>query len=257
MNDGLEAFHDGDLDERIHALFGNDPFTAVAELTDAAGGDEELETQLVDLLQASLDNPVDASLGTAAVTLVLGEIQSREAIGPLIGALAAEDEMVIAAAVRALRRVGEPALEALLDLLDSPDLDDDVAQSIVESLEGVTMHDLPEAQGQIESRLLRELLEPGIRPRRREAAALALARLGVARSREVIEHLYENEFAAGNAYLQEALEILEEHPDGLPSPASAPWHEDLRWADGSQLPGGDLEPPEAEDSSHPPEPERN
>ena len=257
MNDGLDTLYDGELDERIQALFGNDPFTAVAELTEAAGDDEELETQLVDLLQASLDNPIDASLGTAAVTLVLGEIQSREAIGPLIGALAADDEMVVAAAVRALRRVGEPALEALLDLLDSSDLDDDVAQAIVESLEGVSMHDLPEAQGQIESRLLRELLEPGIRPRRRESAALALARLGVHRSREVIEHLFENEFGSANSYLQEALEILEEHPDGLPSPAQSPWHEDLRWADGSQLPGGDLERPEEEDQALPNGPELN
>ena len=247
MDSNLEDFYDGEIDERITGLFGNDPFTSVAELTDAARSDVELESQLVDLLQASLDNPIDVSLGTAAVTLVLGEIGSREAIGPLIGALASEDEMVVAAAIRALRRVGEPALEAILELLDSPDLDEDVAQFVVESLEGVSMHDLPELRGQIESRLLRELLEPGVRPRRRESAALALSRLGAERARPVIERVLAAEFDGGNAYLIEALEIIEEHPDGLPSPARGPWQEDLRWADATTLPGGELDEPEGDE----------
>ena len=223
MNESIEHWYSGDLDERIHGLFGIDPFTAVAELTLAAERDVDLEAQLAELLQASLDNPIDASLGTAAVTLILGEIASREAIGPLIAALAADDEMVVTAAIRALRRIGEPALEPLLDMLDSPDLDEDVAQAVTESLEGVAMHDLPELRGQIESRLMRELLEPSVRPRRREAAALALARLGVDRARAAIDPLLETEFPSGNTYLVEALEILDDHPEGLPCPANSPW----------------------------------
>ena len=248
MNESIEHWYSGDLDERISALFGNDPFTAVAELTIAAQREVELESQLTEVLQASLDNPIDASLGTAAATLILGEIASHEAIGPLIAALASDDEMVVLAATRALRRIGEPALEPLLDMLDSPDLDEDVAQSVTESLEGVAMHDLPELRGQIESRLMRELLEPGVRPRRREAAALALARLVVERARAAIDPLLETEFRSGNTYLQEALEILDEHPEGLPCPANIAWHEDLRWADGSVLPGGELEDPDDEES---------
>ncbi len=254
----ISDWYDGDLDERVQGLFGNDPFTAVAELTAMVGGDPAFESQLVDLLQTSLELQADPTLGTAALTLVIGEIRCQEATGPLFTALTSTDEMVVAAAVRALRRIGEIALEPLLELLDSPDLDDDVAQVVVESLEGVSMHDLPELRGEIESRLMRELLEPAIRPRRREAAALALARLGVARSRDVIENLLEIEFPAGNAYLLEAVEILDDHPEGLPSPAEIPWHEDLRWADASVLPGGELEnPDEDEDISALPDPNRN
>ncbi len=244
---GATEWYGGELDERIVELFGNDPYTAMAELSIAAGADPELEGQLVDLLQASLDTGADDTLGTTAVTLVLGEIRSHEAAGSLLLALASPDEMVATAAVRALQRLGEPTIEPLLDLLDSPDLDDDVAQSVVESLEGVRLHDLPDLRAQVESRLMRELLEPEVPPRRREAAALALARLGVERARDTIEMLLEAEFPAGNTFLREALEIIAEHPEGLPSPAAGPWEHDLRWADGSVLPGGDLEPEDPTD----------
>lgn len=246
MNSHLEDWCEGEVDGRIGALFGPEPLAGIAELVAVAEADEEIESQLVEVLQASLDDPVDVTMGTAAVTLVLGEIGSHEAIGALIAALTSDDEMIVAAAIRALRRIGAPALEALLELLDDPEIDADVAQSIVEALEGVTLHELADLRAEIEARLLQELLEPGLRSRRREAAALALARLGVRRSRPVIERISSEEFRQGNAFLLEAIELLEEHPDGLPCPAAGPWQEDLRWADAGTLPGGELEEPGAE-----------
>jgi len=243
MNEGPEEWYEGEIDPRVAELFGGDPSRGVAELAAAALGDDELEAQLVEILQASLDAGADESLGTAAVTIILGEIRSREAVGALLRALGSADEMVAAAAVRGLQRVGEPALEPLIELLDGEDLDDDVAELVVAALEGVRAEELPETRAQVESRLLGELLGPRLGPRRRERAALALARLGVPRALPAVEQLLATEFPAGNAYLEEAREILVEHPEGLPSPAEVPWQEELFWADAGVLPGGDLDRP--------------
>jgi len=240
MTDGPEEWYEGDIDPRVAELFGGDPSRGVAELTALAQGDDELEAQLIELLQASLDTGADDTLGTAAVTIVLGEIRSREAIGALLRALGSPDEMVAAAAVRGLQRIGEPALEPLVELLDGDELDDDVAELVVAALEGVRAQDLPDARAQVEARLLGELYAPRLGRRRRERAALALARLGVARAGAAVEHLLAAEFPSGNAFLEEALEILGEHPEGLPSPAEVPWQEELFWADAGVLPGGDL-----------------
>lgn len=239
-----EDLSGADIDARIAALFGGQPWQAVEELSRAIERDEELEEQLIDLFQVSVDTGTDPTVGTAGMAVVLGEARSAAATGPLVLALDSPDELVVAAAVRGLRRIGAPAIDALLDLLESDELDDDLAQAILESLESSSALESDELRERIEAGLMRELLRPEARPRRRESAALALARIGVARSKEVIEHLLETEFPAGNAFLIESLEILDENPEGIPSPAETPWQRDLQWADSGELPGGELEPPE-------------
>lgn len=243
MSQGPDEWYEGEIDPRVAELFSGDPSRGVAEIAAAAEGDSALETQLVELLEASLDTGADDTLGTAAVTIVLGEIRSREAVGAMLRALGCADEMVQAAAVRGLQRIGEPALEPLVELLDGDDLDDDVAELVVAALEGVRADAAPDARGQVEARLLRELVAPRLGRRRRERASLALARLGVPRARAAVERLLASEFPGGNAYIEEALEILVENPEGLPSPGEVPWQEELFWADAGVLPGGDLDRP--------------
>jgi HEAT repeat protein len=243
MTLGPEDWYEGEIDPRVAELFGADPSRAVGEIAAAAEGDDELGAHLVEILEASLDTGADDTLGTAAVAIVLGEIRSREAVGALLRALGSPDEMVAAAAVRGLQRIGEAAFEPLAELLEGEDLDDDVAELAVAALEGVRGQDHPDLRAQVEARLIGELVAPRLGRRRRERAALALARLGVPRARGLVEQLLRTEFAAGNAYLEEALELIAEHPEGLPSPAEVSWQEELFWADAGVLPGGDLDRP--------------
>ena len=63
----------------------------------------------------------------------------------------------------------------------------------IESLEGITLHDLPHHRENIEDRLRIDLVDRKLPIERREAVAIALARLGISEASETIELLLEQE----------------------------------------------------------------
>ena len=120
------------------------------------------------------------------------------------------------------------------------DFDGDHFPSAVEVLEGVRTLDSPQTRESVEEHLLSYLYRPASEDghaRRSEAAALTLARLGVRRSKEAIERLHNDVYQRRNSFLQEAIDLLDENPDGIPCRSEIAWGEEFRWSSGAE-PGG-------------------
>ncbi len=236
-----------EADDRLQGLFAENLDTvhkAVRDLVERCLLDPEIEELLIETLQAAISQGNDETQASVWMTVVLGELESREAVPVLVQALSFHDEMVSMAAVHSLRRIGLPAFEALLEILDGEGLNGDTFTAMAGVLRGVTLHDYPQILEQVESALLRYVIHP---PQGRdgyrcmETAALTLARMGVARARQPIERVLKDRYDSVHAYLQEALDILEEHPQGIPCDRNDSWDGEFRWAAGDQLPGGELE----------------
>lgn len=235
------------LDLRLQDLFSGDPVarsSTLLLLIPQVFDDPELEEHIIEHLDTAIDSGNYSSLGPASLALILGEIRSLPATHSLLKALACDDEVLVQTAVRALRRIGGPAFEQILEFLEAEDLDPDLSTAAIETLEGIGFHDLPELQSRIEDLLIRNLLDPSVERIRREACALALARLGVQRSGDYISEILERDFPTGNSYLSEAVEILAEHPQGLRCHLEDPIETLTLWFGSSEIPGGNIEPPE-------------
>lgn len=238
-----------EVDERLEGLFSDEPDDVrgtIRELVDQAQTDPEIEELLADTLQSALDQGNDDTMGSAWIGLILGEIGSEEGIAPLLGSISSDDEVLAANAIRALQRIGRPALEAILDRMEEDEEIDAAAFAAgAEVLEGVRLHDLPDLSQRIEDVFLehlqhiRQILTPDITLsghalRRLETASLTLARLGVAAAHDDIKHFAEEHCDGMNSFLQEALEILEEQPAGIP-PRDSSWETEFRYALGEHF----------------------
>lgn len=230
-----------EVDERLSGLFSDDAGevgAAIQELLDQAAADDDLHEILLETFQLSLDEQNDETQGTAWMALILGELELAEALGPLLQATSYDDdEVLVLAAVRSLRRMGRPAFTAILERLDE---DDDYPTgafvAAVQVLEGVQLHSLADVRAEIEETLVAYLLRARAEHAFTEIAkvegvAIALAHMGVARAKPTIQSIVD-ELPVGNSFLQEAIEIMDEHPAGMPCSASASWLEEFHWAFG-------------------------
>jgi HEAT repeat protein len=72
--------------------------------------------------RSPVTTPRDVKIASA-VTEVLGKIGDARAIEPLISTLSESDQSIFQGAIEALERFGEPAIESLLEALDSDDFE--------------------------------------------------------------------------------------------------------------------------------------
>lgn len=233
------------VDERLLGLFSEQPELiqkTVGNLVHECLVDPEIEEMISDTLAASIESGNDETTGTVWLAVILGEVRSQDAVGSLVQALTVDDEMLQAAAARSLRRIGARAFEMLLDVIADDEVDPDMFVVSASCLRGLTLYNLPELQDRAESLLRQYLVHvDGSRDglRRAEAAALALARLGVADARELVEHALKTAGGNANGFLEDALEMMDEHPDGIPV-SDREWDDEFRWALGPVIPGGEL-----------------
>ena len=231
-------------DPRLALLFDEEAAVvsrACLELVPIVFDDPELELEMIDLLQRNVDQEDGFATGELCMALLLGEIRSAPATGVLIRCLQVEDEMLQRIAVRSLQRIGSPAFDEILELLEDPSLEGEFSVMAIESLEGITLHDLPHHRENIEDRLRIDLVDRKLPIERREAVAIALARLGISEASETIELLLEQEFPDGNVFISEAHDLMTEYPNGLPGHAEDPIEQVVRWISDEILPGGELD----------------
>ena len=245
-----------DVDERLEGLFTENPSVIAVTVSDVIGearDDPELEDILIETLNTALVEGNDETTGSAWCAVILGELPTDEGIAVLVLALTSEDEVVRAAAARALRRIGDPATEALLEVLNEETVGADLFAAAAECFHTGTTEAGTDLRERIEERMMRELLaipesldrDP---VRRMEVAGLTLACLGVARAREAIDRVMKREPLMNNSFLQEAIEILDEYPEGLPRPTALGWQEEFRWVLEGGLPGGEVVDPQKQAS---------
>jgi HEAT repeat protein len=232
-------------DPRLSPLFEEDADVVARsciDLVTIAFEDPELELEMIDLLQRNIDRKEGFSTGEFCIALVLGEIHSTPSTTVIIQCLhAEEDEMIQRIAVRSLQRIGGPAFDAILELLEDPEINGEAAAMAIESLEGIGLHQLPQHRENIIERLRIDLVNNKLPILRREAAAIALARLGISEVAETIELLLEREFKNGNVFITEALDLMSEYPDGTPGHTEDPIEQVVRWISDDILPGGELD----------------
>ncbi|MEM7263637.1 MAG: hypothetical protein AAF488_16740 [Planctomycetota bacterium] len=233
-----------DVDERLYGLFDDDPVhqrSAVFELIERAPREPDLEEALVEALEMSFEHWNDTTQATFWVIVILGEIGLDRVIPLIAQGLSVDDEVLVAASTRALRRIGEDAFTHLLEELRRDNFEHDGFVAALHVLEGVRAHDAPGTREVIEAQLTQFVAEPSegrSGELRAEAAALSLARLGHTDARSAIERLHNEVYRRRNAFLQEALDLIDEYPEGVPTEAELSWDDEFRWALGD--PGGDV-----------------
>ncbi len=231
-------------DPRLDPLFDDDSHTvmeACLDLVKVVFDDPELEQELIELLETTLDEGEGYSSGVICSVLLLGEVRSTVATPVILRCLQQDDEVLQRASIRTMRRIGSPAFDAVIELLDDIELDGELAALAIECLEGVSLHDLPQSREAIEECLRADLMRPQMPVQRTEATALALAHLGVVEAIEIIERVLDRDFPDGNAFITDALDLLRDHPQGLSGFAEDPIENVLRWLSAEILPGAELE----------------
>ena len=232
-------------DPRLDQIFSDEPDTvgdACLELVPIVFDDPELEQHLIDLIQWTLDQGEGFDGGELCCALILGEIRCATSTDTLLRCLQQEDEILQRISTRSLQRIGARSFDTILERLEDPDIEGEVAALMVESLEGISLHDLPDSRDRIETQLRLDLTRPHLPNLRKEATAIALAHLGVAEATELMEQVLQRDYPGGNAFILDALEFLQEHPEGLKGNAEDPIEQVVRWLEDEIVPGGDLDP---------------
>ncbi len=234
MDDDRSA-RDMPEDDEISLLFtavGKDLTGAIEDCIELAGRRSAVERRLVELLDAAVEEGADESSGTAWVALVLGEIQSRAAIPALVRALAGSDETLCDAAIDAIRRIGEPAFDAVMQAMEGADAPE-FEHTAYQALEGVATWEHPYMLGEVRDFILDRIKRPALPARAMEDGALALARLGDLRALSILKKALAGRFKGVNPTIQDAIEMLQENKDGAPLIAGAtPWQERVEWMTG-------------------------
>ncbi|MGE3166947.1 MAG: hypothetical protein AB7O52_18740 [Planctomycetota bacterium] len=227
-----------EADERLEGLFSDDPdevHVSIRDLLESAEDDPEIEDLLAETLRSSLDKEHDDTQASVWIVLILGQIGTELSLPVLLAALSSSDEALAATAVRSLQLLGREALEAALERLEE---DEDVEPShfaaVCEVLEGVQLHDLPDVRARIEDCLIEHLRKSaateaallGNRLRTTETAALTLAHLGVAGARADVERVVAKT-GGTNAFLLDAVEIMNEQPGGIPFRGGTTWENEF------------------------------
>ncbi len=240
MNEQIPA----SMDPRLANLFLGDldqVSEACIQLINTVFDDPELEQSMIDRLQDLIDSQDGFLPGELCMALILGELRSAPSTTVFIQALREEDEMLQRISIRSLQRIGDPAFEAILEMLEDSTLEGETAALAIEALEGISLHPLPQQKTAIEERLRRDLLSADLPLQRREAAATALAHLGMADAVELLETVLQRDFPHGNVLVEESLELLRENPMGQNGIAEDPIENVLGWLELELVPGGEIE----------------
>ncbi|MDE0960220.1 MAG: hypothetical protein OSB09_05510 [Planctomycetota bacterium] len=231
-------------DSRLDQIFSDESSAigeACLELVPIVFDDPELEQLLIDLVQWAIDQGEGFDAGVLCCALILGEIRSTPSTNTLLSCLQQDDEILQRISTRSLQRIGAPAFDTILELLEDSEIDGEMAALMVECLEGISLHDLPHCRDHIETQLRLDLTRPQLPTLRKEATAIALSHLGVADAVELMEQVLQRDFPGGNAFILDALELLQEHPEGLKGHAEDPIEQVVRWLEDEIVPGGDLD----------------
>ncbi|HAK95741.1 MAG TPA: hypothetical protein DCM87_12280 [Planctomycetes bacterium] len=234
MNDDrwLREIADDDEVSLLFTAAGDDLLRAIEVCIELAGRRSAVERRLIELLELAVDEGLDDSSGAVWIALVLGEIQSRPAVPVLVRALAASDETLAEAGIDAIKRIGEPAFDALMQALDGAE-EPEFEHAAYQAIEGVATWEHPYMLDEVRDFLLDRVRQPAIGARSIEDAALVLARLGDRRALPVLKKILGNRFKGLNPALQDAIEMLQENNDGVPlASAAIPWQERVRWLAG-------------------------
>ena len=200
MNESLPS----SLDPRLANLFLGDldeVTEACIQLINTVFDDPELEQSMIDRIQQLIDEEEGFLPGELCMALILGELRSAPSTPIFLQALRDEDEMLQRISIRSLQRIGDPAFEAILEMLEDPQLEGETASLAIEALEGISLHELPQQRTAIEERLRKDLLSQQLPLPRREAAATALSHLGMADAVDLIEEVLQRDFPHGSVLL--------------------------------------------------------
>jgi hypothetical protein len=206
---------------------------AVRNLIHLVHDDSQLEMALVELVETSVEHRNDDTLASTWATVVLGECRSTLAMSPLLRALALEDEELLQDfAKTALLRIGVPALEVVMEVID-----DGAGVAFRRSA-----YDLLGMVGVLDDdffcRRVEEFLEtrlPTERHTPREECAieqlfLANAQLGCIRHIDAMKAILQEDYDGEHATLEDAIGRLEDNSDGVPFVGTqAPWEERYGW----------------------------
>jgi len=250
----------------VRALFTDDSDElrpAVRDALIAAAADDRIEAILIDTLDSAVEDGSDDTEASIWITVILGELRSRQAINTLLREFASDDESFQDVAGVALLRIGAPAVQALMDWLDEEpgrELRDRSYRLIGDS-------GLIDEPGFLEH--VREFIRERIASERArspgdsclEEAVEACVRLG---DRDHLDALRELRAAgSGPVTIDEAIEALEANEAGLAFvPTILPWEERYDWLledtggsppEGSDERGGTSVPLEAFDDDEDPE----
>lgn len=222
------------VDAELLGLFADDDdeiARAVRHFIALAGEQDGVEDQLIDLVYTSLEHRNDDSSASMWAIVVLGEIGSVRSIPVLRQALLA-DEVLQDAAQIALLRIGNPAVEAIMDAVDEEE--DPRLNRAAYPLLGMI--------GVLEDDLMNErvanFLQARIPVERRTARGdnaleelfQAIARIGDRRQLESMKAILREEFSENHPALQDAIELLEENVAGVAIGVSTPpWEERYGW----------------------------
>lgn len=232
------------LDPRLTNLFLGDldqVTEACLQLINTVFDDPELEHSMIERIQMLIDDQEGFLPGELCMALILGELRSSPSTNIFLQALREEDEMLQRIAIRSLQRIGDPAFEAILDMLEDPTIEGETAALAIEALEGVSLHELPQQKNAIEERLRRDLLANDLPLIRREAAATVLSHLGMADATDLMETVLLRDFPHGNVLISESLEALKENPLGQGGVAEDPIENILSWLELDLVPGAEFE----------------
>ena len=222
-------------DEELSLLFtavGDDLRRAIEYVMDRAARRSAVERSLLELLELAVNENLDDTYGSVWISLILGELQCRNAIPIFLRALGSGDEVLRDAAVDALRRIGEPAFDAVMKALEE-NREEEFELACYAALEGAGAWEHPYLLEEIRDFLLERIRNSELSAPALEAAALALARLGDRRAIEPIRSLLVERFGNINPALRDAVEMLEENREGIPLPSRlSSWEDRLEWITG-------------------------
>lgn len=224
------------VDDDLLDLFSDDERVVrrkVRSVIEESEDDPSLEGRLIDLLDAALELGNDDTQASLWATVILGELRSVRALGALLRSLASdEDEALQDAAHVAILRIGAPAVEGLMEAIESEEdprlnLPGYELLGAIGFLADEALRS--RALGFLESRIEAERAHPAGKGSL-ESVCMALAYLGDRSQIAALRRVLVEDFHGRSAGIREAIEILEENATGEPIQREAnPWEERYGW----------------------------
>ncbi len=194
--------------------------------------DPAIVGKLIDALETSLLHGNDETQATVFISLILGEIRSRDAVPVLLRALGSEDETLQQSAEDALLRIGAPSIDRLMDAYDE-EPSAQFTEAGYRLLGNVgSLHDedlLQRTRDFLFERAQAEEANPHSE-HAIERLFQASAFLGDRRMMAVMDRVLRSRFRGMNAAIQDSRDMLSENTQGLPLVHDKPpWIEPHRW----------------------------
>ncbi len=194
--------------------------------------DPVIADKLIDALETSLEHGNDDTQATVYISLILGEIRSRDAVPILLRALGGEDETVQQAAEDALLKIGAPSIYPLMDgYEEEPNAQfTEAGYRLLGNVGGLNDEDLLQRARDF---LLERVQTEEVTPRSEHAIERlfhASALLGDRRMMPIMDRVLRTRFRGLNAAIQDSRDMLSENAQGIPIVHDKlPWVEPHRW----------------------------